>query len=107
MTKLPELRPGSVVAQRWQSARVGMTLSQLLALGVTHGDVRAFMSNGRLAFDGPLPQAKPRSGATRRVRPPPKFGQERRCLRCTRQFISEGPHNRLCDPCREAVGMNA
>jgi|GEM_PF-1544328 len=23
------------------------------------------------------------------------------CICCTRQFVSEGKHNRMCDPCRE------
>jgi hypothetical protein len=27
--------------------------------------------------------------------------KRRRCLRCDREFLSEGPHNRLCQPCRE------
>lgn len=26
--------------------------------------------------------------------------KRRRCLRCDREFRSEGPHNRLCQPCR-------
>ncbi len=25
----------------------------------------------------------------------------RRCLRCGREFVSEGDHNRLCDGCRK------
>jgi hypothetical protein len=28
---------------------------------------------------------------------------KRLCLRCDRRFWSEGPHNRLCDPCRSAL----
>jgi hypothetical protein len=27
--------------------------------------------------------------------------KRRLCLRCDREFPSEGPHNRLCQPCRE------
>ena len=27
--------------------------------------------------------------------------KERVCLRCDRRFLSEGPHNRLCQTCRE------
>jgi hypothetical protein len=27
----------------------------------------------------------------------------RRCLCCTKAFVSEGPHNRLCDPCRAST----
>lgn len=28
-------------------------------------------------------------------------GKKRSCLCCTETFVSEGPHNRLCDPCRK------
>ena len=28
----------------------------------------------------------------------------RKCLRCGREFTSEGPQNRLCDRCREWSG---
>jgi hypothetical protein len=28
---------------------------------------------------------------------------QRRCLRCQKSFDSEGPHNRLCGPCRNAI----
>jgi hypothetical protein len=27
--------------------------------------------------------------------------RRRLCLRCDREFLSEGPHNRLCQSCRE------
>jgi hypothetical protein len=27
----------------------------------------------------------------------------RNCLRCQKQFDSEGPHNRLCNPCKNAI----
>ena len=27
--------------------------------------------------------------------------KRRHCLRCDRPFLSEGPHHRLCQPCRE------
>jgi hypothetical protein len=27
--------------------------------------------------------------------------KQRACLRCDRTFLSEGPHNRLCQTCRE------
>jgi hypothetical protein len=30
--------------------------------------------------------------------------KERSCLRCDRMFKSEGPHHRLCSPCREYLG---
>ena len=28
----------------------------------------------------------------------------RSCLTCEAEFLSEGPHNRMCDPCRKAGG---
>lgn len=27
----------------------------------------------------------------------------RPCISCTDSFASEGPHNRMCDPCRRSV----
>jgi hypothetical protein len=38
-------------------------------------------------------------GRTKRSRRAVKL-KERACLRCDRVFLSEGPHNRLCDVCR-------
>ena len=29
-----------------------------------------------------------------------KHRRRRKCLRCGREFISEGPHNRICRRCR-------
>jgi hypothetical protein len=29
--------------------------------------------------------------------------QQRTCLRCDRTFLSFGPHNRLCQACRETL----
>ena len=31
-------------------------------------------------------------------------GSMRACITCRRQFQSEGAHNRMCDPCRDAAG---
>jgi hypothetical protein len=31
--------------------------------------------------------------------------KRRLCLRCDREFLSEGPHNRLCQPCREFLAV--
>lgn len=44
--------------------------------------------------------------APRRIREPtrkpsPKPTTPRECLRCDHTFASEGPHHRLCGPCRE------
>ena len=32
--------------------------------------------------------------------------KRRLCLRCDREFLSEGPHNRLCQSCREALAAS-
>lgn len=29
--------------------------------------------------------------------------RKRPCLRCRKEFTSEGPHNRLCDQCRQVA----
>jgi hypothetical protein len=29
--------------------------------------------------------------------------QQRNCLRCDREFLSEGPHHRLCQTCRQVI----
>jgi hypothetical protein len=33
------------------------------------------------------------NGASKRIR----------CMRCTRLFLSEGKHNRICDPCKSGA----
>jgi 5-methylcytosine-specific restriction endonuclease McrA len=32
--------------------------------------------------------------------------KRRSCLRCDRMFLSEGPHNRLCQSCREFLAAS-
>jgi hypothetical protein len=32
--------------------------------------------------------------------------KRRQCLRCERMFLSEGPHNRLCQSCREFLAAS-
>lgn len=29
-----------------------------------------------------------------------RLGKTRNCIRCDKQFLSEGPHHRMCDDCR-------
>ncbi|MGZ9811253.1 hypothetical protein ACXN5S_12395 [Pseudoroseicyclus sp. H15] len=31
---------------------------------------------------------------------------ERPCITCSRPFLSEGPGNRMCNPCRGGVGLD-
>lgn len=33
--------------------------------------------------------------------------RRRDCLRCDRKFVSEGPHNRLCEGCRSFLAAQA
>jgi hypothetical protein len=42
-----------------------------------------------------------RSTRSRKTAP----SQPRACLRCDRRFLSEGPHNRLCQACREFLAV--
>lgn len=47
-------------------------------------------------------QAQFRARLKRPVEPKPNT-TPRACLRCNKTFDSEGPHNRLCAPCRYAT----
>ena len=42
-----------------------------------------------------------RSKRSRKTAP----SQPRACLRCDRRFVSEGPHHRLCNVCREFLAV--
>jgi hypothetical protein len=33
--------------------------------------------------------------------------KRRNCLRCDREFLSEGPHHRLCQTCRQVIAASA
>jgi hypothetical protein len=33
--------------------------------------------------------------------------QRKVCLRCDREFLSAGPHNRLCQACRDALAESS
>lgn len=111
VTRLPTFTKPSPVRERWRTARIGMTVAQLLSSGIKLSDVRYFGATGRMTFDAPvqfrtrkqLSPSKPRVVRERGtykpayLRPSDKL---RRCLRCSAMFASQGPHNRLCDPCR-------
>jgi 5-methylcytosine-specific restriction endonuclease McrA len=32
--------------------------------------------------------------------------KRRNCLRCDREFLSEGPHHRLCQTCRQVIAAS-
>ena len=44
-------------------------------------------------------------GHSRRTRIAVKL-EKRTCLRCEQVFLSEGPHNRLCEACRELLATS-
>jgi hypothetical protein len=46
------------------------------------------------------------SGDSKRFRRPRRL-YPRTCLRCDRDFLSEGAHNRLCDRCRELLAASS
>lgn len=50
------------------------------------------------------------SADSTRAKPKPKRTsrrlKRRACLRCDREFLSEGPHNRLCNVCREFLATS-
>jgi hypothetical protein len=33
--------------------------------------------------------------------------EQRACLRCDQEFLEAGPHNRLCQECRDALAQSA
>jgi hypothetical protein len=35
------------------------------------------------------------------------FKRQKACLRCDREFLSAGPHNRLCQACRDALAQSS
>lgn len=39
----------------------------------------------------------------RQLCPAPTAAPPIKCLRCRREFASEGKHNRVCDPCKNTV----
>jgi len=54
--------------------------------------IRTVRDNGYAEYYANLEEAR-----LRRAR-----ATSRPCLRCATEFPSEGPHHRLCDPCRQA-----
>ena len=66
---------------------------------VTGKDGRYFVRrDGNFAF-GPFP-TKELADATRARIVAKNRSRTRACISCGDPFVSEGPHNRMCDPCR-------
>src|SRR3954469_23088191 len=99
----------------WIAARVGMTLPELFALGLTARHICNRLPLGRLAFDPTLSRSdvtkayRNWSYPTEQRRLAALAGHEQRrsvkgpriCLCCKKTFKSEGSHNRLCRPCKD------
>lgn len=81
-------------------AKVGHTIADLARLGVTPQAIGNAKRWGNIGFSPPLQPNDLSQLRTARPRGP-NILPTRPCLCCRRPFGSEGPHNRLCDPCRE------
>ena len=88
---------------RWAQMRVGMTVPDLLALGLPKGQIIERVHLGQIEFQPPITskngtiisKVEPNQPPTR-----PSSLPIRRCLCCGKPFRSAGPGNRLCDDCR-------
>ncbi|HMR31857.1 MAG TPA: hypothetical protein PKA13_10715 [Geminicoccaceae bacterium] len=106
LVRLPlGLDPEGGAYHRWQKARLGMTVSELVAAGVLKRDIWYYNRAGTIAFDPPMPGANTlvRCKGRKGVALPVAARTERPCLRCEKPFPSEGPWNRLCGRCKSAI----
>lgn len=97
----------------WIAARVGMTLPELFALGLTTKHICRHLPDGRLAFDPCLSERDVAEayGEWRRMgrRLAALAGHQQRrsakslraCMCCRKDFKSEGSHNRVCQRCKD------
>lgn len=96
LTYIP--RPGS----RWARVRVGMTLSELRAMGFLPGELnyrvrRGDIVLGQVQRDGRIVAVDVPGGGVKQAKP---NTQLRPCLTCREPFRSEGSGNRMCKECR-------
>lgn len=87
---------------RWAQMQVGMSLADLLSLSLPRQQVVERVQLGQIEFKPPLTSkagAIISKGATEARSCAPQWPQ-RLCLCCGNLFASEGPHNRMCGPCR-------
>lgn len=85
---------------RWRHARPGQTFSELLGMGFRAAELRDRVAREHLRFDRPLPARSKRGGGRPPRTAPPPGHKVRPCMCCGKTFPSEGPHNRMCGPCR-------
>jgi hypothetical protein len=80
----------------WRRVVLGMTLADMLRLGIPETSIKKRVRKGVLAFDPPLFVA--RIGGKR---PPAQRAiTQRKCMCCRRAFASEHKGNRLCLRCK-------
>jgi len=88
--------PGGPPPRQWRPDEDSL-LRRMVADGASWSAIgRALDMDRRLC--------KGRHAALLEAPDPPRPTRERKCLCCGRPFLSEGAHNRLCDPCRDGAG---
>lgn len=95
-------RPLDALSRHYGGRRPGRIAAAVEALAGE--DAAAGMDAlGGLAAACARPGARPAPRAAIRKSAPPRrrAARRRNCLCCGAPFRSEGPHNRLCDPCRD------
>jgi hypothetical protein len=80
----------------WRRVVLGMTLADVLAVGITANAIKKRVRKGVLAFDPPLFPIK--LGGRRPA--PQRDITQRKCMSCRRAFPSEHKGNRLCLRCK-------
>lgn len=89
------LRPGL-----WTAVQNGELLHLVDECGLSVEEAAARIGRPVVATSRKLKQL--RSGDGGYVQMPNPKAAMRHCLRCRTPFVSEGRHNRMCDPCRRA-----
>ena len=77
----------------WRNARLGMTPSAIVALGIRRQNLSYYVRTGQAVFTAP-----PKLSVPRETRPNGTMARD--CLTCGDQFWSWGPGNRMCGRCR-------
>ena len=86
----------------WQRVVLGMTLADVLSLGIPEAAIKERVRKGVLTFDPPLFPIKLGGRRPPAHRDPTRL---RKCMCCRREFDSTGNGNRLCIICRGGTGL--
>lgn len=89
--------PWSVGAGTWTAVQRGELLQLIDEQGLSVEEVAALIDRPEAAVFAELSLIQQGKG---HIRMPRKSARMRHCLRCSAPFVSEGAHNRMCDPCR-------